>query len=147
MDKCFSQLFCHIRVLFWDIFSKISNKTVTEDQSPQTGRLESESVSCSVMSVTLRTVVHQAPLSMGFSRQEHWSRLPFRSPGDFPDPGSNPDLLHCRQIFLPQSRGQRTNHPKLDNLTLLILLFPASCFVLYTSLLYLSQRIFKNIYI
>ena len=32
------------------------------------------------------TVAHQAPLSMGFSRQEYWSRLPFPSPGDLPDP-------------------------------------------------------------
>ena len=30
---------------------------------------------------------HQAPLSMGFSRQEYWSGLPFPSPGDLPDPG------------------------------------------------------------
>ena len=33
------------------------------------------------------TVAHQAPLSMGFSRQEYWSRLPFPSPGDLPAPG------------------------------------------------------------
>ena len=33
------------------------------------------------------TVTHQAPLSMGFSRQEFWSGLPFPSPGDLPDPG------------------------------------------------------------
>ena len=33
------------------------------------------------------TVAHQAPLSMVFSRQEHWSRLPFPTPGDLPDPG------------------------------------------------------------
>ena len=33
------------------------------------------------------TVAHQAPLCMGFSRQEHWSGLPFLSPGDLPDPG------------------------------------------------------------
>jgi len=33
------------------------------------------------------TVACQAPLSMGFSRQEHWSGLPFPSPGDLPDPG------------------------------------------------------------
>ena len=32
-------------------------------------------------------VAHQAPLSMGFSRQEYWSGLPFLSPGVFPDPG------------------------------------------------------------
>ena len=32
------------------------------------------------------TVAHQAPLSMGFSRQEYWSELPFPSPEDLPDP-------------------------------------------------------------
>ena len=37
--------------------------------------------------VTLWTVVHQAPLSMEFSRQDYWSKLPFPSPGDLPDPG------------------------------------------------------------
>ena len=36
------------------------------------------------------TIAHQAPLSMGFSRQEYWSRLPFPSPGDLPDPGIKP---------------------------------------------------------
>ena len=39
------------------------------------------------------TVVHQAPLSMGFSRQEYWSELPFPPPGDLPNPGSNLSLL------------------------------------------------------
>ena len=34
---------------------------------------------------TLWTVAHQAPLSMGFSRQEYWSELPCPPPGDFPD--------------------------------------------------------------
>ena len=33
------------------------------------------------------TVAHQAPLSLGFSRQEYWSGLSFPSPGDLPDPG------------------------------------------------------------
>ena len=37
--------------------------------------------------VTPWTVAHQAPPSMGFSRQEYWSGLPFPSPGDLPDPG------------------------------------------------------------
>ena len=35
-------------------------------------------------------VARQAPLSMGFPRQEYWSRLPFPSPGDLPDPGIKP---------------------------------------------------------
>ena len=37
--------------------------------------------------MTLWTAAYQAPLSMGFSRQEYWSGLPFPSPGDLPDPG------------------------------------------------------------
>ena len=40
--------------------------------------------------VTPWTVAHQAPLSMGFSRQEYWSRLPFPLPEDLPDPGIEP---------------------------------------------------------
>ena len=36
---------------------------------------------------TLWTIALQAPLSMGFPRQEYWSGLPFPSPGDLPDPG------------------------------------------------------------
>ena len=36
------------------------------------------------------TVAHQAPLSMGFPRQEFWSGLPFPCLGDFPDPGIEP---------------------------------------------------------
>ena len=40
--------------------------------------------------VTLWTVAHQAPLSMGFSRQESWSGLPFPPPGSLFDPGIEP---------------------------------------------------------
>ena len=36
------------------------------------------------------TIAYQAPPSMGFSRQECWSGLPFPSPGDLPDPGIKP---------------------------------------------------------
>ena len=35
-------------------------------------------------------IVHQAPLSLGFSRQEYWSGLPFPSPGNLPSPGTEP---------------------------------------------------------
>ena len=43
--------------------------------------------------VTLWTVASQAPLSMGFSRQEYWSRLPCPPPGDLPDPRMEPISL------------------------------------------------------
>ena len=46
------------------------------------------------------TVALQAPLSMGFSRQEYGNGLPCRPPGDLPDQGSDPGLLkNCRQIL------------------------------------------------
>ena len=58
-----------------------NHDTSTESES------ESEVVSDSA---TPWTVAHQAPPSMGFSRQEYWSGLPFPSPGDLPDPGIKP---------------------------------------------------------
>ena len=55
-------------------------------------------VAQSCLTATSWTIAHQAPLSMGFSRQEYWSGLPFPSPGDLSDHGLNPCLLHWRQI-------------------------------------------------
>ena len=40
--------------------------------------------------VTPWTVAYQVPPSMGFSKQEYWTGLPFPSPGDLPDPGIEP---------------------------------------------------------
>ena len=51
--------------------------------------------------VTLWTVVCQAPLSMGFSRQEYWRGLPCPPPGGFPTQVSHLRLLHCRRILHP----------------------------------------------
>ena len=57
-------------------------------------------------SATQWTAAYQAPLSMGFSRQEYWSELPFPSPEDLPKPGVEPRspalqadcfLLHCKR--------------------------------------------------
>ena len=50
---------------------------------------------CSVLShvclfATAWTVARQAPLSMGFPKQEYWSGLPFTLPGDLPNPGIEP---------------------------------------------------------
>ena len=52
------------------------------------------------------TVAHQAPPSMGFSRQEYWSGLPFPSPGDLPNPGiepRSPTLQADALISIPQT--------------------------------------------
>ena len=51
-----------------------------------------------------QTIAHQAPLSMGFSRQEYWSGLPCSPPGDLLTQGSNPclsGLLHWQAGSLP----------------------------------------------
>ena len=46
------------------------------------------------------TIAYQAPPSMGFSRQEYWSGLPFPSPGDLPNPGIEP-RSPALQVTLP----------------------------------------------
>ena len=51
--------------------------------------------------VTLWTIGHQAPLSMGFSRQEYWSGLPFPPPGDLPNPGIEPGSPALQLDSLP----------------------------------------------
>ena len=57
---------------------------------------------CQVMSNSFSTpwaVAHQAPLSMGFFRQEYWSRLPFPSPGDLPNPEIIPTYALAGRFF------------------------------------------------
>ena len=60
--------------------------------------------------VTPWTVACQAPLSMGFSRQENWRVLPFPPPGDHPDPGVKPMSLACPALaggfFTPEPPGK-----------------------------------------
>ena len=59
--------------------------------------------------VILWTVARQAPLSMGFSRQEYWSGLPFLSPGDLPDPrteAGSPTLQADSLLSEPPKRAQ-----------------------------------------
>ena len=51
-------------------------------------KVKVKSLSCVQLFATAWTVAYQAPLSMEFSRQEYWSGLPFPSPGDLPDPGT-----------------------------------------------------------
>ena len=48
--------------------------------------------------VTPQTVAYQAPLSMGLSRQEYWSGVPFPPPGGLPSPGPEPSSLVCAAL-------------------------------------------------
>ena len=53
------------------------------------------------------TVACQAPLSMGFSRQEYWSGLPFPSPGDLPNPGIKPQSPVWQADSLPSEPPEK----------------------------------------
>ena len=65
---------------------------------------------CPVVSNSLRPHRQQASLSMGFSRQEYWSRLPCPPPGDLPNQGLNLHLLcflHWQADSLPGKQAQK----------------------------------------
>ena len=68
-----------------------------------------ESLSCVQLFVTPWTVAHQAPLSMGFSRQEYWSGLPFPPPRDLPNPGIEPSSpALASRFFTTEPAGKPT---------------------------------------
>ena len=60
---------------------------------------KTKSLSCVRLLATLWTVAHQAPVSMGFSRQEYWSGLSFPSPGDLPSSGIEPGFSALQADF------------------------------------------------
>ena len=70
------------------------------------------------------TVTYQAPLFMGFSRQEYWSRLPFPSPGDLPNPGIEPRSPALQaDALLSEPPGKASSHkswPKNKGLLLML---------------------------
>ena len=64
-------------------------------------KVKVKSLSLVRLFVTPWTVTYQAPWSMGFSRQEYWSGLPFPSPGDLPNPGIEPGSPALQTDALP----------------------------------------------
>ena len=70
-------------------------------------------LSCVWVFATPSTETCQAPLSMEFSRQESWSRLPFLTPGDFPDPGIKPA---CVESLALADRFFTTKSPSIHGL-------------------------------
>ena len=67
--------------------------------------------------VTPWTVGHQAPLSMGFSWQEYWSRLPCPPPGDLPDPGTEPESPASPALQADSLPAEPSGKPTLDQET------------------------------
>ena len=91
---------------------------------------ESESHSVLSDSVTPWTVACQAPLSMEFSRQEYWNRLPFPSPkGDLPtnlpNPGIEPRSPALQADSLPAEPQGKPKNTGVNSLSLLQQIFPA----------------------
>ena len=64
--------------------------------------------------VTPWIVARQAPLSMGFPRQEYWNRLPFPPPGDVPNPGIEPGSPALQADSLPLSHPGKPKDPPLS---------------------------------
>ena len=91
------------------IFSKKGDKTELKAeacnqtcQQKETGKRQSgaiQSLSHVRLCVTPWTVAHQAPLSVGSSRQEYWSGLPCPPPGDLPDSETEPASPACRRTL------------------------------------------------
>ena len=72
-----------------------------------------KSLSCVWLFVTSWTVARQAALSVGFSRQEYWSGLPFPPTGDLPDPGIKPRFPALQADSLPcEPAGKRKESTK-----------------------------------
>ena len=63
--------------------------------------------------MTPRTVACQSPLSMGFSRQEYWSGLPFPFPGNVPNPGIESGSPALQAYSLPTTREALPPHTLL----------------------------------
>ena len=68
-------------------------KKLTEIFKRPKMKVKVKSLSCVRLFAAPWTVAYQAPLSLGFSKQEYWSGLPFPSPGDLPNSGIEPESL------------------------------------------------------
>ena len=98
-----------------------------------------KSLSCVWLFVTSWTVAYQASQSLGFSRQEYWSGLPFPSPGDLPNPGiepRSPKLQADALLSEPPERHNTQEHNtqrKMINQEICVLMLhskrQAPCFV------------------
>ena len=75
---------------YFKCIAKLTTNVPQMKRKLKTERKEVKSLSRVWLFATPWTVAYQASLSMGFSRQEYWSGLPFPSPGDLPDPGNEP---------------------------------------------------------
>ena len=86
-----------------------AEKMETHSKSNQVGSGGALVAKLCLTLTTLWTVASQAPLSMGFPRQEYWIGLPFPSPGDLPNPRIKPRSPALQTNSLPLSPQRRPN--------------------------------------
>ena len=77
--------------------------------------------SCTTLHDPMNRGACQSPQAIESSKQEYWTGLPFPPPGIFPIQGSNPDVLHYRQILYPLNLQGR---PRLHKM---LVISPVSC--------------------
>ena len=102
------------------------------------------SLSCIQLFVTPWTVAHQAPLSMGFSRQEYWSGLPCPPPGDLPNSGIETRSPALQGDFLLSEPPGKSKNTGVGSLSLLWGNFPTQ--ELNWSLLHCRQTLYQLSY-
>ena len=87
-----------------------TGKTIALTRQTLVGKVKVKLFSRVRLFATPWTVALQAPPSMGFSRQEYWSGLPFPSPGDLPDPGIEPRSPTLQADILTSEPPEKSNH-------------------------------------
>ena len=97
---------------------KMDNLEETDKSLERCVRICAQLLGCTWFFETLWTVARQAHLSMGFSRQEYWSGLPFPPPGGLPNPGMepmspmSPALSHVGSLL---EKNNLPNHEETEN--------------------------------
>ena len=92
--------------LFFTLHFRSFNKITTKNHESESEAAHSCLTLCNPMDSSL----HQAPPSMGFSRQEYWSGLPLPSPGHLPDPGIKPRSPTLQTEALPSEPPKNHGH-------------------------------------
>ena len=116
----YSQVENHVQICYKNPLSK-AQLCVTQHQGPLGAShtftakgTKVKSISCVRLFATPWTVAYHAPPSVGFSRQEYWSGLPFPSPGDLPNPGIKPGSPALQADALPsEPPGKLQRNQKL----------------------------------
>ena len=101
----------HLQFAAWKFESWTADQKISPPLSSQNWTELKHLFRCIQLFATPKTVALQAPLSMGFSRQEYWSGVPFPSPGDLPNPGIKPRSPTLQaDSLLSEPRGKPSHH-------------------------------------